>query len=140
MAVVGDRVEVPSKRVGQAPREGVVTGVSGGLLRVTWSGGEESTITPSMGSLVVVGRVRAPTKKRASPVPVASKKASSKKASSNKAARAPTKAPSKKVAKAASKEAAGPGAKKAARGSAKAKGAGASKSSKRSGKASKRRK
>ena len=37
MAAVGDRVQVPSKRVGQAPRDGVVTGVSGGLLRVTWS-------------------------------------------------------------------------------------------------------
>ncbi len=59
MAAIGDRVQVPSKRVGQAPREGVVTGVSGVLLRVTWSGGEESTIFPSMGSVVVVGRVRA---------------------------------------------------------------------------------
>jgi hypothetical protein len=58
MAAVGDRVQVPSKRVGQAPRDGVVTGVSGSLLRVTWSSGEESTIFPSMGSLVVVGRAR----------------------------------------------------------------------------------
>ena len=60
MAVVGDRVQVPSKRVGQAPREGVVLGASasGLMLRVRWSSGEESTITPSMGSLVVVGRVR----------------------------------------------------------------------------------
>jgi hypothetical protein len=61
MAAVGDRVQVPSKRVGQAPREGVVIGASpsGGLLRVRWSTGEESSITPSMGSLVVVGRARA---------------------------------------------------------------------------------
>ena len=61
MAAVGDRVQVPSKRVGQAPREGVVIGVSssGGLLRVRWSTGEESSITPSMGSLMVVGRARA---------------------------------------------------------------------------------
>jgi hypothetical protein len=58
MAVVGDRVQVPSKRVGQTPREGIVTGVSGALLRVAWSSGEESTIMPSMGSLVVVGRAK----------------------------------------------------------------------------------
>ena len=63
MVAVGDRVQVPSKRVGQAPRDGVVTGVSGSLLRVTWSGGEESTIFPSMGSVVVVGKDRARPKK-----------------------------------------------------------------------------
>jgi len=62
MAQVGDRVQVPSKKVGQQPREGIVIGVSGTLLRVTWSTGEESTITPSVGSLVVIGRVRAGTK------------------------------------------------------------------------------
>jgi hypothetical protein len=75
MAAVGDRVQVPSKRVGQAPRDGVVTGVSGGLLRVTWSSGEESTITPSMGSLVVVGKVKARAKKGAPPAKAPSKKA-----------------------------------------------------------------
>jgi hypothetical protein len=58
MAEIGDRVQVPSKRVGQAPRDGVVMAVSGGLLRVRWSSGEESTISPSMGSLLVVGRAR----------------------------------------------------------------------------------
>ncbi len=58
MAVVGDRVQVPTKRVGQTPREGVVVAVTGSLLRVRWAGGEESTIMPSMGSLVVVGRAK----------------------------------------------------------------------------------
>ena len=75
MASVGDRVQVPSKRVGQAPRDGVVTGVSGVLLQITWSGGEVSTITPSMGSLVVVGRVKAGAKKGAPPARAVSKKA-----------------------------------------------------------------
>ncbi len=75
MAAVGDWVQVPSKRVGQAPRDGVVTGVSGGLLRVTWSSGEESTITPSMGSLVVVGKAKARAKKGAPPAKAPSKKA-----------------------------------------------------------------
>ena len=60
MPEVGDRVEVPSKRVGQAPRQGVVTAVSGALLRVAWTTGEESTVMPSMGSLVVVGRGKVP--------------------------------------------------------------------------------
>jgi len=58
MAVLGDRVQVPSKKVGQAPREGVVVGVSGSLLTVRWSTGEQSTIMPSMGSLLVVGKAR----------------------------------------------------------------------------------
>jgi len=74
MAAVGDRVQVPSKRVGQLPREGVVTGVSGGLLRVKWSTGEESTITPSMGSLMVVGRVKTGVKKGSAPAKAPSKK------------------------------------------------------------------
>ncbi len=108
MAVVGDRVEVPSKRVGQLPREGVVTGVSGGLLRVKWSTGEESTITPALGSLMVVGRVKAGE-------PLAKKAA---------------KGPAKKSAKQSAKQTATPPEKQ----SAKAKGAGASKTtSKRSG-------
>jgi hypothetical protein len=130
MAVVGDRVQVASKRVGQAPRDGVVTGVSGGLLRVTWSGGEESTITPSMGSLMVVGKVRARAKKGGS-----ASKAASKKIAKKAVKKAPAqKGTARKIAKASSK--------KAVKGSAKAARPRAAKSSssKRSGKASKRRK
>jgi hypothetical protein len=56
MAVVGDRVQVPSRKVGEAPRDGVVTGVTGSLLRVRWSTGEESTVVSSMGSLALVGK------------------------------------------------------------------------------------
>jgi hypothetical protein len=56
MAVVGDRVQISSRKVGEAPRDGVVTGVTGSLLRVRWSTGEESTVVPSMGSLTVVGK------------------------------------------------------------------------------------
>ena len=127
MAAVGDRVQVPSKRVGQAPRDGVVTGVSGSLLRVTWSGGEESTIFPSMGSLVVVGKVRARITKSAS------------------SAKAPTKpapkAAPKKVAASLSKKAAKRSATKTAKVSGKAKHARVSKiGAKGSGKANKRRK
>jgi hypothetical protein len=58
MAVVGDRVQISSRKVGEALRDGVVTGVTGSLLRVQWSTGEESTVVPSMGSLAVVGKTR----------------------------------------------------------------------------------
>ena len=68
MANVGDLVQVPSKRVGQAPRDGVVVAVNGGLLRIRWSSGEESTVMPSMGSLLVVGKAKAkPVSKAAAP-------------------------------------------------------------------------
>jgi len=60
MVDIGDRVQVPSTRVGQPPRDGVVTGVSGPLLRVKWSGGEESSIVPAVGSMTVIGKVKAP--------------------------------------------------------------------------------
>jgi hypothetical protein len=75
MAAVGDRIQVPSKRVGQLPREGVVIGVTGAMLRVQWSGGEESAITPSMGSLIVVGKVKVGVKKGAPATRAPAKKA-----------------------------------------------------------------
>jgi len=57
MVDIGDRVQVPSTKVGQTPRDGVVTGVSGLLVRVKWSSGEESTVVPSVGSMTIIGRV-----------------------------------------------------------------------------------
>ena len=65
MPEVGDRVRVSSTKIGQAVREGVVTQVLGHLLRVQWSTGEESTFTPGPGSLTVVGKSRATSKKAA---------------------------------------------------------------------------
>jgi hypothetical protein len=117
MAVVGDRVQVPSKRVGQTPREGVVTAVTGGLVQVTWLGGEQSTMVPTMGSLVVVGKAKVRAQKKAP-----TKKAPAKKTSS-------TNARPKKVQP------------KAAKGSARGKRASAAKASSRvSGGAARRRK
>jgi len=66
MADIGDLVQVASTKVGQAPRDGVVTGVIGSLLQVKWSAGEESTFAPQMGSLSVVGRARSGSKRRGS--------------------------------------------------------------------------
>jgi hypothetical protein len=87
MAGVGDRVQVPSKRVGQAPREGVVLGVSGGLLRIRWSTGEESTLMPSMGSLVVVGKTRSGGAKKAATKSASKASAATPKRASGKASK-----------------------------------------------------
>ena len=106
MPVVGDLVQVPSKKVGQTPREGVVTGVSGALVRVTWSTGEESTIMPSMGSLVVVGKGKA-----RAPKGVSAKKAPTKKAA---------KAPAKKTRKEPGKRKGSPAPKSSSKGSGRA--------------------
>ena len=56
MPEAGDRVQVPARKVGETPREGVVTEVAGTLLRVQWSTGEETTFLASMGSLMVTGK------------------------------------------------------------------------------------
>jgi hypothetical protein len=59
MASVGDKVRVLPNKAGQPPRDGVVTGVSGSLLRVRWSTGEESSFIPGAGSVTVIGKSRA---------------------------------------------------------------------------------
>jgi len=83
MPDIGDRVRMESRKLGQAVREGVVTGVVGRLLRIRWSTGEESTFMPGPGSVTVVGKARAGKKaaaKKASPA----KKSAPKKASGKK--------------------------------------------------------
>jgi hypothetical protein len=79
VAEVGDRVRVESRKLGQAVREGVVTGVVGHMLRVQWSTGEESTFLPGPGSVTVVGRVRARTSKKSASKRSAGKKSAGKK-------------------------------------------------------------
>jgi len=59
MPEVDDRVRVASRKVDEAPRDGVVTAVIGNLLRIKWSTGEESTVAPGPGAVAVVGKVRA---------------------------------------------------------------------------------
>jgi hypothetical protein len=73
MPVVGDRVLVQSTKVGQAERDGVVTGAVGRLLTVKWSTGEESTFAPGPGAVAVVGRVRKSASKKAAAPAKASK-------------------------------------------------------------------
>src|ERR1700691_6101361 len=64
MATIGERVHVASRKLGQPPREGVVTGVSGRLLRVKWSTGEESTIIPGTGSVSIGGKPKVTARSR----------------------------------------------------------------------------
>jgi hypothetical protein len=54
----------------------VVTGVTGSLLRIRWSTGEESTMIPGPGSLAVIGKVKKSAgKKVAAPAKATTKKA-----------------------------------------------------------------
>jgi hypothetical protein len=91
MADVGDRVEVRSK---SGTRLGVVVGLSGTLVTVRWDTGGQTMVIPAPGVMSVIGRGRAPAKKR----PPAKKAPAKKKAP-------PKKAPAKK--KAAAKKSGG---------------------------------
>jgi hypothetical protein len=64
-----------STKVGQAPRDGVVTGVIGQLLRIKWSTGEESTVIPGPGAVAVVGKVTKSSGKKAPALTKATKSA-----------------------------------------------------------------
>jgi hypothetical protein len=57
MPNIGDRVRFESTKVGQVPRDGVVTGVDGDLLHIEWSTGGESSLVPGAGSITIVGKV-----------------------------------------------------------------------------------
>ncbi|TML62892.1 MAG: DUF1918 domain-containing protein [Actinobacteria bacterium] len=117
MPKVGDRVRLASRKVGQDPRAGVITGVRGQMISVRWSSGEESSIVPGPGTLTVVGRstVR-PKAAAAKRKPAATRKRPAKKKAvpaKKKAVPAKKKAvPAKKAVAAKKKAAAG---KKAAR-------------------------
>lgn len=52
MVNVGDRIRLSSMK--GLPREGVVTAVTGSLMRVRWSSEEETTLTPAPGTLTVL--------------------------------------------------------------------------------------
>jgi Domain of unknown function (DUF1918) len=91
MPDIGDRVRVASMKVGQMPREGVVIDVTGHLLRVRWSTGEESNIVPGPGVVAVIGKVRVSSVKKAT----APSKAAKATKSPKKVAKKVTKKPSR---------------------------------------------
>jgi hypothetical protein len=88
MVNIGDRIRLTSNK--GADREGVVTGITGSMLRVRWAPDEETTVVPGPGTLTVLGRT-AGTASRPAKKAAASKKATgtrtlvTKKAASKKA-------------------------------------------------------
>lgn len=78
MPNVGDRVRIASTKVDQAPRDGVVTGVVGQLLRIRWSTGEESTVVPGPGAIAVFGKVKASSSKKTTTAPAKATKSAKK--------------------------------------------------------------
>ena len=63
MVEVGDRIRLSSMK--GPGREGVVTAVTGSLLRVRWLSGEETTVVPAPGTLSVLPPDQAGPHKRA---------------------------------------------------------------------------
>jgi hypothetical protein len=87
MVQVGDRIRLSSTK--GPDREGVVTAVTGSLIRVRWSSDEESTVAPAPGTLTVLsasnaGIETAPTKKVARKKAATAKMTVSKKATPDK--------------------------------------------------------
>src|SRR6478736_8769525 len=62
MVEVGDRIRLSSMK--GADREGVVTAVTGSLVRVRWLSGEETTVVPAPGTLSVLAAGQAGSQKR----------------------------------------------------------------------------
>jgi hypothetical protein len=58
MVKVKDRIEVESEKVGEPSRTGVVTEVTGSLVRIRWDNGSETSMVPGPGALRVVGRAK----------------------------------------------------------------------------------
>src|SRR5215212_293525 len=76
MVIVGDRIRL--RLMKGSERVGVVTGITGTMLRVRWAPNEESTVIPGPGTLTVLGRA---TRKASPPrkqTTAAAKKATSK--------------------------------------------------------------
>jgi DNA-binding protein HU-beta len=99
-----------STKVGQASRDGIVTGVDGGLLRIEWSTGEESSLIPGAGSITIVGKARKASGQKAAKR-TTKKTTTAKRAPARKAAKRTTKkkatakrAPARKAAKRTSKK------------------------------------
>ena len=57
MVEVGDRIRLSSMK--GPDREGLVTAVTGSLVRVRWPSGEETTVAPAPGTLSVLAAAKA---------------------------------------------------------------------------------
>jgi Domain of unknown function (DUF1918) len=94
---IGDRVRFESTKVGQVPRDGVVTGVDGELLHIEWSTGGESSLVPGAGSITIVGKVSGKTAAKRTTKKRAARKAAKKSAPAKK--RTPARKAAKKAVK-----------------------------------------
>lgn len=97
MAKVGDRIRLSSMK--GPDREGVVTAVTGSLMRVRWLSGEETTMVPAPGTLTVLAATTAEprttaAKKGAAKKTAAARKTTSKRSAPKKQAAGKTKGPS----------------------------------------------
>ncbi len=63
MIKVGDRIRLSSMK--GPHREGVVTAVTGSVVRVRWPSGEETTVIPAPGTLTVLAAGKAAPRKAA---------------------------------------------------------------------------
>ena len=76
MVKVGDRIRLSSMK--GPDREGVVTAVTGSLVRVRWPSEEETTVVPAPGTLVVLAAGEAaPPRSRGRPETAGAKKTAS---------------------------------------------------------------
>jgi hypothetical protein len=83
MPKVGDRVIIEGSKVGAQRREGDLLGMVGSLMKVRWTDGSESMISPGAGTCrfepKAPGSKSAPVKKAAAKAAPAKKKAAGKK-------------------------------------------------------------
>lgn len=84
MVKVGDRIRLSSLK--GPDREGVVTGVTGPLVRVRWPSDEETTVVPGPGTLTVLAAGKDAPRKAAKKTAAAKKKAAAKKVAAKKTA------------------------------------------------------
>ena len=92
MANVGDRIRLSSMK--GPGREGIVTAVTGPLVRVRWSSDEETTVIPAPGTLTVLAAAKMPqksAKKRAAKQPASTTKNAANKSTPKKTAATKTK-------------------------------------------------
>ena len=97
MPGIGDRVRFESTKVGQVPRDGVVTAVDGALLHIEWLTGGESSLVPGAGSITIVGKVSGKTAAKRTTKKRAARKAAKKSAPAKK--RTPARKAAKKSAR-----------------------------------------
>jgi hypothetical protein len=86
MVRVRDQIRVSSMK--GPPRDGVVTGLTGSLLRVRWTSGEETTFIPAPGTLTVLAGANAGPQTASKTKPAARKAAWAKKSTASKSGKA----------------------------------------------------